>query len=71
LWNKTIWFVSRRASLGFFAPHGQPAEANEILLGYCAHMTGLDECFSKLLQTLDRTGAAEDTIVVFTSDHLI
>ena len=32
-------------------------------------MAALDGCLERLLHTLDRTGAAEDTIVVFTSDH--
>jgi arylsulfatase A-like enzyme len=32
-------------------------------------MAALDECVDRLLTTLDRAGVAEDTIVVFTSDH--
>jgi arylsulfatase A-like enzyme len=39
------------------------------LAGYYAHCSALDACFGGLLETLDRTGAAENTIVVFTSDH--
>src|SRR5207244_3648615 len=45
----------------------QQAIAN--LRGYYAHMAALDDCFDRLLTTLDRAGIAEDTIVVFTSDH--
>jgi arylsulfatase A-like enzyme len=44
-------------------------EAIAGLRGYYAHMAALDECFSRLLATLDRAKIAEDTIVVFTSDH--
>ena len=36
---------------------------------YLAMVTGVDEQFGRLLATLDELGLAEDTIVVFTSDH--
>lgn len=44
-------------------------KAAEILRGYYAHIAALDDCLARLMTTLDRTGLAEDTIVVFTSDH--
>jgi len=50
-------------------PEDKRQEAADILRGYYAHMAALDGCFDRLLQTLERAGAAEDTIVVFTSDH--
>ena len=50
-------------------PQDQRAEAADMLRGYYAHMAALDECFERLLTTLDRAKIAEDTIVVFTSDH--
>ncbi len=37
--------------------------------GYYAHCTALDDCIGDLLKTLDETGLAANTIVVFTSDH--
>ncbi|MEX0324277.1 MAG: sulfatase [Puniceicoccaceae bacterium] len=37
--------------------------------GYYAHMTALDDCLGELMQTLEETGLAENTIVVYTSDH--
>lgn len=37
--------------------------------GYYAHMTALDDCMGDLLRTLEETGLAENTIVVYTSDH--
>lgn len=37
--------------------------------GYYAHMTALDHCMGDLLKTLEETGLAENTIVVYTSDH--
>lgn len=36
---------------------------------YYAHVTALDLQLMRLLETLDRTGQAERTIVVYTSDH--
>jgi arylsulfatase A-like enzyme len=50
-------------------PEDRRAEAAEILRGYYAHMAVVDDCLAKLLSTLDRSGIADDTIVVFTSDH--
>jgi len=37
--------------------------------GYYAHIRAIDREFARLLKTLDETGQAEDTIVIFTSDH--
>jgi arylsulfatase A-like enzyme len=50
-------------------PEDRRKEATDILRGYYAHMAAVDDCLASLLSTLDRTGTAEDTIVVFTSDH--
>ena len=44
-------------------------EAADDLRGYYAHMAALDDCLDRLLRTLDKTGLADDTIVIFTSDH--
>jgi arylsulfatase A-like enzyme len=46
----------------------RPAARRE-LAGYYAHCTALDDCFGDLLHTLEQTGLATNTIVVFTSDH--
>lgn len=37
--------------------------------GYYAHVRAIDREFDRLLKALDDTGQAENTIVVFTSDH--
>ena len=37
--------------------------------GYYAHCTALDRCIGELLETLDETRLAANTILVFTSDH--
>jgi arylsulfatase A-like enzyme len=50
-------------------PESSKSEAAEELRGYYAHIAALDDCFKKLLDALEATGSADDTIVVFTSDH--
>lgn len=45
------------------------ADARKWLAGYYAHCSALDWCMGELLRTLDETGASENTLVVFTSDH--
>ena len=50
-------------------PASAQATARKELAGYYAHCTALDDAFAELLRTLDETGLATNTIVVFTSDH--
>ena len=50
-------------------PENRRPEAAGILRGYYAHMAALDDCLGRLLATLERRRIAEDTIVIFTSDH--
>jgi arylsulfatase A-like enzyme len=50
-------------------PQSCAEEAEEELRGYYAHTAALDACFAELLRALQATGSADDTIVVFTSDH--
>jgi hypothetical protein len=50
-------------------PLGKPTEAEVILRGYYAHMAAVDDCLARLLAQLERQQIAEDTIVIFTSDH--
>lgn len=39
------------------------------LAGYYAHISALDESLGVVLEQLEKTGQADNTIVVFTSDH--
>jgi arylsulfatase A-like enzyme len=50
-------------------PPGAEAKAREDLAGYYAHCSALDACLGELLATLDECGIADDTLVLFTSDH--
>ncbi|MGI5817580.1 MAG: sulfatase [Armatimonadota bacterium] len=43
--------------------------AREDIAGYYGHITALDRNLGRLLLELEEQGIAEDTIVVFTSDH--
>jgi arylsulfatase A-like enzyme len=38
-------------------------------IGYYAHILALDSCMGKLQKALDEAGIADNTILVFTSDH--
>jgi arylsulfatase A-like enzyme len=49
---------------------GDSAEpARKDLAGYYAHIAAMDDCVGQVLQTLDETGVAEETILLVTSDH--
>lgn len=54
-------------------PPNVPAEmqdkARREAQGYYAHCVALDKCAGELLQTLEESGIAGKTVVVFTSDH--
>lgn len=50
-------------------PAAARERAAEDLAGYYGHCTALDACMGRLLGALDEYGLADDTIVVFTSDH--
>ena len=50
-------------------PEAGRANAQKTLAGYYAHCTALDECLGELRRTLQETGLAENTLLVFTADH--
>lgn len=50
-------------------PEEMQAKARQEAQGYYAHCTALDQCVGEVLATLAETGLAENTILVFTSDH--
>ena len=62
-------YRDREIQLRRNVPESLRKEAVEGLRGYYAHIAALDDCFKQLLDTVAATGAADDTIVVFTSDH--
>jgi arylsulfatase A-like enzyme len=62
-------YENRSIELRSNVPENKQAEAETILRGYYAHMAALDDCMERLLLKLEHLNIAEDTIVVFTSDH--
>jgi arylsulfatase A-like enzyme len=50
-------------------PKADAAQAREDLAGYYAHCSALDDCVGGLLATLEESGLADETVLVFTSDH--
>ena len=62
-------YEAREIQLRPNVPAEHREEAIQTLRGYYAHMAALDDCVERLLGTLERSGTAENTIVVFTSDH--
>ncbi|MEK7781622.1 MAG: sulfatase [Verrucomicrobiota bacterium] len=50
-------------------PAALKARVQKEAQGYYAHCTALDKCVGDLLDTLQETGLATNTIFVFTSDH--
>ncbi len=50
-------------------PPERREKARRELAGYYAHCTALDDAFQQLLKALEESGLAQNTIVVFTSDH--
>lgn len=50
-------------------PDALAAKAREEAQGYYAHCTALDKCVGDILKTLHEAGIAENTLLVFTSDH--
>jgi arylsulfatase A-like enzyme len=50
-------------------PLADDSTATQSLRGYYAHIAALDNCVKRLLETLEKNGLSEDTIVIFTADH--
>jgi arylsulfatase A-like enzyme len=62
-------YAGKKPTLHPNVPESHQQKALRDYRGYYAHMTALDDCVGNLMKTLDETGLAEDTIVVYTSDH--
>ena len=67
--------IQGRASLASYAGHARgfasytPREIREIIAAYYAMVTLVDDEVKRILDRLDALGLADDTIVIFTSDH--
>ena len=61
----------RASGIDFQSPSLQPEEfeAQKLQAAYYAMIELIDEQFGRLLQALEASGQAADTVVIFTSDH--
>ncbi len=50
-------------------PDEREEETRAKIAGYYAHCSALDACFGRLADALETLGLADDTLLVFTSDH--
>jgi len=50
-------------------PEEMQQQAREWIAGYYAHCSALDHCTEMILDAMNASGIAEDTILLFTSDH--
>ncbi len=67
--NYRALYKDREIHLRDNVPKEWRDEAAGMLRGYYAHIAALDDCLGRLLAAVDRARIAQDTIVVFTSDH--
>ncbi|MBY0504536.1 MAG: sulfatase [Bryobacteraceae bacterium] len=62
-------YENRQLTLRENVPEDHREEAIKNLRGYYAHIAALDGCVRDLRKAVQESGAADDTIFVFTSDH--
>jgi arylsulfatase A-like enzyme len=62
------WGKPGKMTKEWFLEHWKP-KREQFMKVYYAMAANLDRNFGKLLDAVDKTGLAEDTIIVFTSDH--
>nr|MDO8116489.1 sulfatase [Candidatus Sigynarchaeota archaeon] len=59
----------RKINLRPNVPEQEIKRARKDLAGYYAHLAALDDCVGMIVQALEETALAENTMLVFTSDH--
>lgn len=64
-----VMYAQRPIRLRPNVPKDHQEYASKNLPGYYAHIAALDDCVARLTETIDASGAADDTILLFTSDH--
>jgi len=62
-------YPSEELTLAPNVPEDQRPGVLKELPGYYGHCTALDRCVGDIVRTLEETGLARNTILVFTSDH--
>jgi len=76
LQDQEHWFKVYRWDFRYYNLHLPFAERlpdgyglRHLMAEYCGLVTWVDDTFGRMLKALDETGLADDTLVVFTSDH--
>ncbi len=67
--HKTRQQNSKLAGASPENPEGDPTQHRALRAGYWAMCDFIDEQVGRMLDTLDQAGIADNTIVIFTSDH--
>lgn len=62
-------YPPEKLQLATNVPASQEKRVRSELQGYYAHCTALDDCVGDLMKTLDELKLADNTILIFTSDH--
>lgn len=62
-------YADRQIQLRPNVPRSQLEQAEKDFKGYYAHIAALDDCVEKVKQAIESSGAADDTILIFASDH--
>jgi arylsulfatase A-like enzyme len=62
-------YADRQIHLRPNVPQDQVEQATKDLRGYYAHIAALDDCVRQLREVVNQSGAADDTIFLFASDH--
>lgn len=62
-------YEARQLTLRGNVPPPYGDHARTLYAGYYAHITALDTCMGRLLGALEEAGLADNTHVIFTSDH--
>ena len=68
-WLHERWDQGLRVSGGQEAFMASEAELKEAMALSCGMITMIDYCIGDVMQALQNSGRADDTIVIFTSDH--
>jgi arylsulfatase A-like enzyme len=62
-------YENRKIEVNKNVPASMHEKVTEDLRGYYSHITAIDDCMGRILQTIQDSGIDDNTIVVFTSDH--
>lgn len=62
-------FMDKKIELKPNVPASHREEAVEFLRGYYSHIKNIDENVGRILETLEKTGQLENTLIVFFADH--